>query len=195
MKETAALDEYARLLYLLSSMYLCKPTRESLVNWRQLLRDEPLDEGEELKCSLESINLDSEQELEDILWEYTRLFLGPYRLPCPPLESVYTSPKRLMRQDAFDAVGALYREAGLDLGESEVMYDHIGVELNFLAILRERMVASVEGASSAEELAGRFVAEHLKNWVPRFVNDLEGAAETRVFRALAQTTRRLVDAL
>jgi TorA maturation chaperone TorD len=55
--------------------------------------DEPLTGVEGLKGALDAINLESEEELEELLWDYTRLFIGPYHLPCPPLESVYTSPK------------------------------------------------------------------------------------------------------
>jgi hypothetical protein len=66
---------YGRLFALLSSMYICKPSRESLANWRQLLRDELLYEAKELRFAFDPINLDSEKELGGLLWA-TR---GSYR--------------------------------------------------------------------------------------------------------------------
>jgi putative dimethyl sulfoxide reductase chaperone len=181
-----------RLFALLSSMYLCKPTRESLANWRQLLKDEPLTEAEGLRMALDAIDLGSEQELEDILWEYTRLFIGPHRLPCPPLESVYTSHKRLMMQEAYDGVREFYSRVGIEVGSADVMPDHIGAELNFLAILFDRMVADPEKRLLYEELTEEFLSGHLRNWVPSFTADQEEAAETLFYKALARITREAV---
>jgi TorA maturation chaperone TorD len=181
-----------RLFALLSSMYLCKPTRESLANWRQLLRDEPLDDAEELRKALDAINLASEQELEDLLWEYTRLFIGPYRLPCPPLESVYTSPKRLMMQDSYEEVREFYNRIGIEVGSANIMPDHIGAELNFLSVLSSRMMDKPEESSTYEKLADEFLADHLQNWVPGFAADMEQAAETPLYKALARVTNNAV---
>jgi TorA maturation chaperone TorD len=181
-----------RLFALLSSMYLCKPTRESLANWKQLLGDEPLVEAEELRRALDAINLGSEQELEDILWDYTRLFIGPHRLPCPPLESVYTSSKRLMMQDAYDEVREFYSRIGIEVGSADVMPDHIGAELNFLAILCDRIANEPEKQAQYEALAEEFLTSHLRNWTPRFTTDMEEASETLFYKALAKITRDAV---
>lgn len=178
-----------RLYALLSSMYLCKPTRESLENWRQLLNADPLEETEELKVALDAINLASDQELEDLLWEYTRLFIGPHRLPCPPLESVYTSSKRLMMQEAYSEVQEFYARIGIEVGSAEVMPDHIGAELNFLAILFDRLASEPENLAQHEALAGEFLTNHLRNWIPRFTADMEQATEIPFYKALAKTTR------
>jgi putative dimethyl sulfoxide reductase chaperone len=182
----------ARLFTLLSSMYLCKPTRESLAHWRQLLTEEHLDRGDDLKRALDAIDLASEQELEDLLWEYTRLFIGPHRLPCPPLESVYTSSKRLMMQEAYGEVQQFYARIGIEVGSGEVMPDHVGAELNFLAILFDRMASEPGKQTQHETLADEFLAKHIRNWVPRFASDMEEAAETPFFKALAKTTSEAV---
>jgi putative dimethyl sulfoxide reductase chaperone len=180
------------LCALLSSMYLCKPTHESLANWRQLLMDEPLAGAEELKEALDAINLDSEEELEELLWDYTRLFIGPYHLPCPPLESVYTSPKRLMMQDAYDEVRECYSLIGVEIGNADVMPDHIGAELNFLAILLDRKASESGIQNQYKELAETFLMIHLRNWVPRFTADMEEASKTPFYKALAKSTREAV---
>ena len=186
----------ARLFALLSSIYLCKPSRAALGAWRSLLEDSALGGGAaELRRALSTVDLDSEQALENLLWEYTRLFIGPYKLPCPPLESVYTSPARLMMQEAYDDVGGMYKRAGLDLGKGEVMYDHIGAELNFIAVLLDRLTSAPGDSSLNNELIAQFAAEHLKNWVPLFVDDLDKATDAPFYKALAQTTRLAIGTL
>lgn len=177
---------------LLSSMYLCKPTGEALANWRQLLEAEPLAGTEELAKALHAINPDSEQELEDILWEYTRLFIGPYRLAAPPWESVYTSPKRLLMQEAVDRVQKFYAEAGVQLGDTAIMPDHAGIELNFVAILLEKIKSDPDREPRYRELADRFAVEHLKRWLPAFSVDLEKASVSPLYKELARATGELV---
>ena len=81
----------------------------------------------------------AEQELEDSRWEYTRLFIGPYKFSCPPWESVYTSSKMLLMQEACDGVKSSYSEIGLIVNNPDLMPDHIGIELNFLALLYGKM--------------------------------------------------------
>ncbi len=178
-----------RLCALLSSMYLCRPNRESLTNWRQLLAGEPLAGAKCLSEALDNIDLGSEQELENVLWEYTRLFIGPDRLPCPPLESVYTSPQRLVMQEAHDEVRQYYARIGVEVGSPDVMPDHIGAELNFLAILFYKMECEPEKRSFYKSLAEDFLITHLRNWVPRFTADMEKAAELPLYKALARVTR------
>lgn len=180
---------------LLSSMYLCKPSREALENWKTALSGDVSLFLDELKKAINEIDITSDTELEELLWEYTRLFIGPYKLPCPPWESVYTSPKRLMMQDAAGQVRELYAEAGLTINTDDVMPDHIGVELNFLAVLLQR-THSVSGDKEEQvKRTGKLLNDHLLKWTPKFTQDMEDAAETPFFRALARTTRQVLDVI
>lgn len=184
--------ETAGIFGLLGGMYLCRPTREAIESWRGVLRRvlPPFLQG--LAGVVARINVESPAEMEEVLWDYTRLFIGPYRLPSPPWESVYTSPKRLMKQQACDAVEAFYREAGLKIADPGVMADHIGAELNFVAVMMERATAAAGAAGGLEEAVRRFIASHLANWVPRFARDMEEAAATPLYRELARATKALV---
>lgn len=145
-----------------------------------------------LKNALDGIDPGSEQELEDLQWEYSRLFIGPYRLPCPPLESVYTSPGRLMMQDAYFEVQEYYREAGMIFAGDDIMPDHIGAELNFLAVLFQKMNDETEPKIHYADIARRFLCEHLVKWVPQFASDMEEAADSEFYRSLARATREFV---
>ena len=172
-------------------MYLCNPAKEAVQNWRALLSEDAPDLLMDLKDALDRIDLDSEKELKDLLWEYTRLFIGPYKLPCPPWESVYTSPKRLMMQEAYDEVKYLYGEAGLTVKDPGIMYDHIGAELNFLAVLMQG-INKEPGERQYADIAKRFMNEHLTKWIPQFAGDMEDAADTQLYRTLAQATRDFI---
>ncbi len=172
---------------LLSSIYLFPPTREALRRWEELIDDNCSDYLQSLKEVIRKLKLESEKQLEDLHWEYTRLFIGPYKLPCPPLESVYTSPQRLMRQEAFEKVKAFYERTGLTI--DQIMPDHIGVELNFLAILFDRLGEKGKDTSYYQGLIKSFLHEHLGRWVFQFTKDLEKATATSFYQALARSTR------
>lgn len=188
---TALITEHPEAIALLSSMYLCKPSREVIENWQIALAEDRSGLLDDLKKAIAKTDVSSQKELEELLWDYTRLFIGPYKLPCPPWESVYTSPKRLMMQEAADQVDRLYKEAGLTISTDDVMPDHIGAELNFLAVLLQKALSQTE-KDFYMGIAGRFLDEHLLQWLPNFTKDLEDAAETPLYKALARTTRNVI---
>ncbi|MBF0459253.1 MAG: molecular chaperone TorD family protein [Nitrospirae bacterium] len=177
---------------LLSTMYLCKPDRDTLEEWKMLLSEDIPDFLSGLRDAVNEIELNSEDVLEALLWDYTRLFIGPYKMQCPPWESVYTSPKRLMVQASHDEVHNFYNEAGLAINTPDVMPDHIGAELNFLALLLQDTCVGPEKGQNFQALAKRFLDEHLMRWIPQFADDMENAADTLLYRTLARVTRELI---
>lgn len=188
-REVATPSEAAALL---GSIYLCTPSREALENWKKALAEDTSIFLADLKKAINGIDLNSENEVENLLSEYTRLFIGPYKLPCPPWESVYTSPKRLMMQDAAGQVRKLYGEAGLSINTDEVMPDHISAELGFLAFLLQKM-HSGDGGDDCLEIREKLLNDHLLKWMPDFIKDMEEAAETFFYKALARATREVIE--
>jgi TorA maturation chaperone TorD len=81
---------------------------------------------------------------------------------------------------------------GIEIGSSDVMPDHIGAELNFLAIIFQRMENEPDNRSDYATLAEEFLTGHLRNWVPHFSADMAKAAETAFYKTLAQTTEKAV---
>ena len=86
--------------------------------------------------------------ITDLAVDYVRAFIGhgiDAYSAAYPFESVYTSPKRLMMQEARDEVLAVYRSEGLDkLPTWKEAEDHIALELEFMAALGDRIVAAAE---------------------------------------------------
>ena len=92
--------------------------------------------------------------ITDLAVDYVRAFIGSGNdgfSAAYPYESVYTSPKRLMMQEARDEVLAVYRSEGLDkLPSWKESEDHIALELEFMAVLGDRIVTAAEAADEAE---------------------------------------------
>ena len=92
----------------------------------------------------------TEDALDALAVDFARVFLGAGSAEgCAafPYESVYTSPKRLVMQDAWERVKSLYAAHGvrIDTDSSELMEDHIAYELAYMALLCR------EGAERAEQ--------------------------------------------
>lgn len=137
------------------------------------------------------------ESILDLARDYVRVFIGHGvngHSAAYPYESVHTSEKRLMMQEARAEVLSVYRDNELKKDESwRECEDHIAVELEFMQIMCLR-TAEVLGAGSedaAVELVKTqyaFVQDHLLNWVPMLAADMLHYAETELYRGLAELT-------
>lgn len=141
------------------------------------------------------VNLkDLEAETTNLAAEYAALFLNMSETPVFPFESVYTSPERLLMQEARDQVVAEYRKEGLDRAtEFREPEDHIAIELEFMAYLCQKTADALEAGDRAAAEAylkkqSEFLQKHLMVWVPQFCRDLQRAAGTGFYKGVAQIT-------
>lgn len=110
--------------------------------------------------------------------EYTRLFVGPGKLPAPPWESVYRADGDLLFQESTLHVREAYREAGFKAaGYPREADDHVATELSFMATLAKGAaaaleVADVDRASAFMTAQKKFLDAHLSFWLPRFAERL-----------------------
>lgn len=135
--------------------------------------------------------------LTDLAVDYVRAFIGSGNdgfSAAYPFESVYTSPKRLMMQDARDEVLALYRAAGLGKADSwKEGEDHIAVELEYLQVLGSRALEAWEAGDNAacerNLVAQRnFLTDHLMAWYPMMAGDMMKFPKTDFYRGLGVLT-------
>ena len=135
--------------------------------------------------------------LTELAVDYVRAFIGSGNdgfSAAYPYESVYTSPKRLMMQDARDEVLVLYRAFGLDKQESwKEGEDHIALELEFEQIMATRTVEALRKGDEDEAVAllttqKNFLEDHLAAWAPMMTSDMKRFAQTDFYRGLAYLT-------
>lgn len=135
--------------------------------------------------------------LTELAVDYVRAFIGSGNdgySAAYPFESVYTSPKRLMMQDARDEVLVLYHAAGLDKQEDwKEGEDHIALELEFEQIIAERALKAYEAGD--ENTCARcllqqknFLEDHLLAWYPMMAEDLQKYPQTDFYRGLGKLT-------
>jgi len=138
-----------------------------------------------------------ESTLTDLAVEYARVFLGAglgQGEGAYPYEPVYTSPDRLVMQEARDDVLKIYREEGLDRAEEfNEPEDHIAFELEFMAYLCQKTTEALKdgdkgSASGYLKKQKDFLEKHLIPWVPAFCNDVQRVARGDFYKAVAKIT-------
>ncbi len=111
-----------------------------------------------------------------------------------PFESVYTSEKRLLMQQARDEVLAIYRAFGIDKDPSwREGEDHIALELEFMGTLCRRTADALrqgdeEAAFNLLETQRNFLGDHVGAWAPLLTVDMRHFAKTDFYRGLACMT-------
>ena len=134
----------------------------------------------------------SRKNCEHLHWDYTRMFIGPGKVPAPPWESIYRDVEHLHFSEETLEVRNAYRKYNLvhkNLGREPD--DHIGLELDFLHKLSEmakEKAESVDETGLAEILQDQmaFLDEHLLKWVPEWTKDVVRSADTEFYRGMAQ---------
>jgi TorA maturation chaperone TorD len=136
--------------------------------------------------------------LQELLVDYTRLFLGPVAALARPYASVWLSGGDLVMQDDTLGVLRLYEEAGFGVDENfHELPDHVAVELEFLYLLifreNEARTAGDEGALERfRQRRRRFLDEHLGRWLGPFLLAARGGAQSEFYETLAELTEAFV---
>lgn len=138
------------------------------------------------------------QDLESLLIDYTRLFLGPVEAPARPYGSLWLGTENQLMQDSTMQVLELYREGGFDVADDfRELPDHVAAELEFLYLLifrENRARREGDGAAVAmlEAMQRRLLGEHLGRWIGPFTAAVERHARSAFYRELALLTRQFV---
>jgi TorA maturation chaperone TorD len=138
--------------------------------------------------------------LDDLLLDYTRLFLGPFDIRAKPYGSVWLEGERVVMGDTTMAVRELYAEGGFELAaDFREVPDHVAAELEFLYLLvfkenEARRAGDAEALEAANGLRRRFLREHLGRWVGPFTAAVRQSAGTDFYRRLAELTEAFVNA-
>lgn len=202
LKTTARVhDSLARAYTIIGRLFLEIPTAELLSATEAELASSRDYVGS--ICEAAAQEMDTLREsaccaLADIKADYARLFAGVKKLPAPPWESCYLSGKRQVCTEVTERVRLAYLAACLCQDPSDNQPDdHIGLELQFLGAMSKRIADALyaEDCSMADVISAQrntFIAEHLSRWAFTFCQDLEQAAETEFYRALARLVTKMI---
>ena len=129
---------------------------------------------------------DKNTYIENLAVDFARIFLAAginHGSAAFPYESVYTSSKKIVMQDAWENVKKIYMEHGFSLENvsSDILEDHIAMELEFMAHLCEE--DNVDYDFSAD-----FIKNHLLNWCEAFCMDIKKFASESFYKKLADAT-------
>ncbi len=137
-------------------------------------------------------------EAQDLLLDYTRLFLGPMDILAKPYGSVWLDQEKTLMNDSSLAVLELYSEADFEMDEEfRELPDHVAAELEFLYLLIFRVNEALRAKDAialkqARDLKQRFLDQHLGRWIGPFAAALRKHAQTGFYRQLADLTERFV---
>lgn len=133
--------------------------------------------------------------IENLLLDYSRLFLGPFEIPAKPYGSVYLEGENVVMGDSTANAQAYYESADFEIAEDfREVPDHVAVELEFLYLLSFRQRHRSEGAIQAnwDALEQQFLDEHLGRWIGPFTEKIAAHAETDFYRLLGELTQTFI---
>jgi len=142
--------------------------------------------------------LETIEDFDVLLIDYSRLFLGPYELLAPPYGSVYLEAGRRVMGDSTVDTRNRYRDAGLDISKDFCEApDHIAAELEFMyfLIFKEIQALSTFDRDLAIDYIKEqesFLEQHLTAWVAEFADNIEKNSQTEFYRNLGRCTSLFV---
>ena len=167
-----------------------KPTLSLVAQWRSNrqmgVAAEMTEGGRELKrylCSQEPSQLPHICEKESL--EYKRLLNAQTVHSLVPREAAILG----YEEDFCNVLSDVYTSAGIVFnkcnGEAD---DHIAIELEFMAVMHERMLYNSFSIRSAMELLDiqvAFLEEHLLKWTPTFCEKLNASTDSTLYLGLS----------
>jgi TorA maturation chaperone TorD len=134
------------------------------------------------------------KHLEPLKVDFSKLFVGPYKMSAAPYGSVYLEAERKMMGDSTLDARNRYREAGLDTAKTfKDAPDHISAELEFMYYLIFKEIeafanSEIETAIGFIQRQKSFLEDHLMAWVPEFADCIIESAKNPFYPNLAKAT-------
>ncbi|MFQ5965781.1 MAG: molecular chaperone [Candidatus Scalinduaceae bacterium] len=181
----------------LSIVYLQEPTREFIKSLRESNILDVLNKSG-LHFDEQTTNDVSDKFLNDLVLEYTRLFIGPGK-HISPYESVYRDNEDALWTETTVEVKNFIESLGLEYSyDWSGLPDHIGVELELMQRLtcREKEAWSQEDKETAIrclEFEKKFIDEHLSQWVPIFCDKVTKESRVTFYGEMAELTKQFID--
>lgn len=197
-------DQRAALYGLVSRLFLSEVDDDLLARMRltpfpMRTGNESLDHGYALIVSY--LSRTGDEAAHDLAIDYVRTFIGSENTAFSaayPFESVYTSERRLLMQEARDEVAAIFKAEGFAVVVGwRDPEDHIGLELSYMQMMSQRCAEALregceESARGLLEKQRNFMADHLASWVPMMLDDMREKTQTDFYCGLSFLTEGLL---
>ncbi|PLR84869.1 hypothetical protein CVD25_18325 [Bacillus canaveralius] len=221
MNTTINLPDLSNIFYarqyaydILRRFFIEEPSRDYLKHFVQqnMIHLFPfLEESEDLKEGIDLVTnylkefdvVNNEDHFDNLHWDYTRMFIGPYEVPAPPWESVYVRKDRMIFQECTMDVRKSYNKFGFAASDDSIEADdHIGLELDFVYHLNELCIDSANKKSvhSINEVnyllneQQQFIKKHLSAFVPAFSQKVIDSADSQFYSGLARILNHYIKA-
>lgn len=161
--------------------------------------DSAIDEGYRLLYSY--LRTAWDDSITELAIDFVRTFIGHgvngYSAAYP-FESVYTSERRLLMQEARAEVLQTLRDNNLKRGAWNEGEDHIALELEFMQRMSLKAAEALLKGDEDEAVAllhtqHDFMEAHLLNWLPMLAMDMLKFSQTDFYRGLAKLTWSYVE--
>jgi TorA maturation chaperone TorD len=134
---------------------------------------------------------------QELLIEYTRLFIGPFKTLVPPYSSLYFGSDTLMSDETVWVVD-FYRKAGLKYDqETKEVPDHIAIETEFMYWLIHNEAEALDSgdrdrAFALWEKQQEFFRKHYRKWAPEFCARVATETNNEYFRLLSECFSKFI---
>ncbi|NBJ70005.1 MULTISPECIES: molecular chaperone TorD family protein [Clostridia] len=216
MRSSEAVLDMAEVFYarqfvydVLRRFFLEEPSRDYLAYFVQekLIDLFPfVEESEDIQRGIAEIKgylskhnvIGNDTDYEDLHWDYTRLFVGPFDLPAPPWESVYVRKDRLLFQSNTVDVRNVYLQFGYEVEHKNLeAEDHVGLELDFMFHLNDLTLRSLKNVGLKSKANStylikeqkKFLEIHLLAFISTFSEKVIENAHTGFFSGMARLLR------
>lgn len=131
----------------------------------------------------------TEATQQELVLDYTGLFVGPFQLIAAPYGSVYLEKNRRLMGDTTIAIQRCYAAEDLKV-EVKQPPDHIAVELEFMSFLCSKEARALELQKENESdrlhsLQSDFFTTAM-SWIPDFCDCMKDGAQTAFYKSLAE---------
>lgn len=171
MKQQMKFDEEVVVHKLAIYMFLQKfydgqLNRIGKASWKELIdvltQEMTIFSNDEIGKGLQLLSQFTDEDIEELEFEFNRLFVGPNQLVVSPYESTYRNTERVIMQSETIAVRRFYEKAGLVLAKKNINPDdHIALELEFVCYLLENSLED----ETHYEFYQEFLKAHLFHWI------------------------------
>lgn len=140
--------------------------------------------------------LPEKSDLKQFKIDFSKLFVGPYKLLASPYGSTYLEGGDVLMGDSTMDVKNRYENEGLFMDIKEAP-DHIAIELEFMyfLILKEieaKKTPDQEKADYYLEKQLSFLETHIGRWIPEFTDNVIVNAQTEFYKNLARITKAFI---